>query len=440
MSILGQGLPRVSIGRYAERKVFGLRANALGNGSSRLKRTRKTGPIEGDTMHIQQHTIAAETVTAADLAPIAACQPHLVLVFASLEAMQQLDAALLNQAVPGAQWVGCSTAGEIANQGVADHTVVLTAVRFHNPAFRVVTEVLHSMADSHAAGQRLGDKLAGADLRHVLVLGQGAGINGSALVSGMAERLGLGVAITGGLAGDGGRFTGARVLGPTGVGADTLVAIGFDGPTWRIGHGSLGGWQPFGPIRRVTESRGNVLVSLDGERALDIYKRYLGDYAAQLPGSGLLFPWSVVNPDAAAGERGVVRTLLGVDEAEGSLVLAGDIPPGGHLQLMHASVDALVDAAEQAAEAAVGVQSQGASTQDAAIGQTLAVLVSCVGRKLVMGSRVDEEVEAVVDVLGRSAMVTGFYSNGEICPNLPGTACHLHNQTMTITLLQETAP
>lgn len=381
-------------------------------------------------MQIQQQVIAAEAIAAHDLAAIGAFQPHLVLVFASLEAMQGLDATMLTQAVPGAQWVGCSTAGEISADGVSDHSVVLTALRFSQPAFRVVSETLQGMADSQGAGQRLGEQLASPDLKHVLTLGQGANINGSALVAGMAERLGPNVAITGGLAGDGGRFTGAQVLGPTGVTGDGLVAIGFDGPSWRITHGSLGGWQAFGPIRRVTASRDNVLVSLDGERALDIYKRYLGDYAAQLPASGLLFPWSVVNPGAPASEQGVVRTLLGIDEAEGSLILAGDVPNGGHLQLMHASVDALVDAAEQAAQSADNVPTH---PDD----QALALLVSCVGRKLVMGSRVDEEVEAVAGVLGKAVTVTGFYSNGEICPNLPGTACHLHNQTMTITLLRQ---
>ena len=381
-------------------------------------------------MRTLQHVVTSGTVSEADIDRLVGFQPHLVLIFASLEALDALDVPRLREALPQTQWVGCSTAGEISNQGVTDQSLVLTALRFDRPAFRVVGETLNSMADSRAAGQRLGQALVHADLRHVLLLGQGANINGSALVEGLAEVLGPQVAITGGLAGDGGRFSGARVLDSDGVTTDGLVAIGFDGPGWSLTHGSWGGWQPFGPIRQVTRSEGNVLYELDGEPALAIYKRYLGDYAAQLPASGLLFPWSVVNPADRSGEPGVVRTLLGVDEAQGSLVLAGDIPPQGHLQLMHASVDALVDAAEHAADAAL----HGAQPAD---GDTLAVLVSCVGRKLVMGSRVDEEVEAVVGMLGPRVTVTGFYSNGEICPNHPGTACHLHNQTMTITLLRE---
>lgn len=388
-------------------------------------------------MQIQQVTIQGADIAPSDVAPLASLQPHLVLVFASLEAMQALDADRIRALIPQAQWVGCSTAGEISSQGVGDGSIVITALRFRQPAFRVASVELADMADSLAAGQRLAARLAHPDLRHVLVLGQGAGINGSALVDGLTGTLGSGgVVVSGGLAGDGGRFTGARVWGPDGISATSVVGIGFDGPGWHISHGSMGGWQRFGPVRTVTRSEGNVLYELDGERALDIYKRYLGDYAAQLPASGLLFPWSVLGSDAQA--EGITRTLLGISEADGSLIMAGDIPQGGKLQLMHASVDALVDAAEQAAETAAHTASQAvAANPPSTPDQALALLVSCVGRKLVMGARVDEEVEAVGQMLGQHTTLAGFYSNGEISPHIHSTNCKLHNQTMTITLLSE---
>ena len=382
-------------------------------------------------MQIQQVTIQGADIAPSDVAPLASLQPHLVLVFASLEAMQALDADRIRALIPQAQWVGCSTAGEISSQGVYDGSIVITALRFRQPAFRVASVALAGMADSQAAGQRLATCLAHPDLRHVLVLGQGADINGSALVDGLTGTLGSAVVVSGGLAGDGGRFTGARVWGPDGISATSVVGIGFDGPGWHISHGSMGGWQRFGPVRTVTRSEGNVLYELGGERALDIYKRYLGDYAAQLPASGLLFPWSVLGSDAQA--EGITRTLLGISEADGSLIMAGDIPQGGKLQLMHASVDALVDAAEQAAETAAHTAANPPSTPD----QALALLVSCVGRKLVMGARVDEEVEAVGQMLGQHTTLAGFYSNGEISPHIHSTNCKLHNQTMTITLLSE---
>jgi hypothetical protein len=214
-----------------------------------------------------------------------------------------------------------------------------------------------------------------------------------------------------------------------GVSHSGLVCIGFYGPDLLFAHGSFGGWSPFGPARKVTRCENNVLFELDGESALAVYKRYLGEHAKDLPASGLLFPFAMLGRDHS--ELGLIRTILGISEADGSLTLAGEIDPEGYLKLMHASTDALVGGAEAAAEAArdmQGIQGEG-----------LAVLVSCVGRKLVMGGRVDEEVEAVVNVLGSSTAITGFYSYGEISPFGNQAACKLHNQTMTIAYLSEAA-
>jgi hypothetical protein len=289
--------------------------------------------------------------------------------------------------------------------------------------------VLVDMADSLSAGQRLAQQLPQAGLRAVVVLGQGVAINGSALIEGMTSVLGREIPLTGGLAGDAAAFRETWVLDNTGVHNNHLVCVGLYGEALSFTHGSFGGWQPFGPARKVTRCANNVLYELDGEPALAVYKRYLGEHARDLPASGLLFPFAMLGSDHT--EVGVIRTILAVDEADGSLTLAGDIDPTGYLRLMHASTDALVDGAEAAAQAAK-ISLQGPE-------QSLALLVSCVGRKLVMGGRVDEEVEAVGAVFGQRSVLTGFYSNGEISPLTAYTECKLHNQTMTVTLLAEAA-
>jgi hypothetical protein len=60
-----------------------------------------------------------------------------------------------------------------------------------------------------------------------------------------------------------------------------------------------------------------------------------------------------------------------------------------------------------------------------------------VGRRLVLRQRIEEEVEAVREVLGGAPVMTGFYSYGEISPLNPSARCALHNQTMTVTTLTE---
>lgn len=356
--------------------------------------------------------------------------PDVLLVFGAVSFFRQAGLhAALRQRFDQALLLGCSTAGEISGQGVSDGDCVVTGIRFEHTALRLVTTRADTMADSFGAGERLGRDLAADNLRGVLIYGPGVALNGSALVDGLCCAVGREVPVTGGLAADGGAFTQTWVLGNEGVSDRSVVALGLYGEALRLGHGSFGGWVPFGPSRRVTRAEGNVLHELDGEPALTIYKRYLGDHAKDLPASGLLFPFSM--QDEALEGTGLIRTILSVDEATGSLTLAGEVAQGSYLKLMQASTDRLIDGAENAAEAARAMQPGEQAS--------LAILVSCVGRKLVMGSQVDEEVDAVAGVLGTQALITGFYSNGEISPLVASGVCQLHNQTMTITTLHEAA-
>lgn len=379
-------------------------------------------------MQVAQKIVRKTTDLAAQASTLSAIDPDLILVFGSVDHLASPSLCdALRAAAPRAVPLGCSTAGEITTDGVDDNCCTLTAVHFDKTRISKASTPLNGMNDSFAAGERLGKQLASSDLKAILLFGPGVQINGSALVDGMTSVVGSAVPITGGLAGDGGAFTRTFTIGPDGVSDNNVVAVGLCGDSLSFTHGSFGGWEPFGPARKVTRCEGNVLFELDGEPALDIYKRYLGDHAKDLPASGLLFPFAMLGEDHNA--LGLIRTILGVDEATGSLTLAGEITLNGYLKLMHASTDKLVNGAEAAAEAAAAAYKSS--------GDNLAILVSCVGRKLVMGGRVDEEVEAVGDVFGSKAVLTGFYSYGEISPFTPGASCKLHNQTMTITCLGE---
>lgn len=378
-------------------------------------------------MKIRQAVIRAPDELAGSIDALQSVSPQWLLVFGSIDFFSKpMFADALRAAFPDAVLLGCSTAGEISQKGVDDGSCVITAVRFDATRLVSAVTMLAGMDDSHAAGVRIGAQLKVPGLRAVMVFGPGVAINGSALVAGIESAIGTGVPLTGGLAGDGGAFQRTWTLGQGGSTDQGIVAVGFVGEDFRFRHGSFGGWEPFGPARKVTRCEGNVLFELDGAPALDVYKRYLGDYAKDLPASGLLFPFAMLGENH--DEIGLIRTILGVSEADGSLTLAGEIVPDGFLKLMHASTDSLVSGAEAAAEAAAAVDPGG---------ESLAVLVSCVGRKLVMGERVDEEVEAVGDVFGAGATLTGFYSYGEISPFTPGVSCKLHNQTMTISLISE---
>ena len=352
---------------------------------------------------------------------------QLVMLFGStsrLKEQKSLDE--IKKDYPKAHLFGCSTAGEIYGTQVSDDSLVVTAVSFEHTQVEGAQIKISEVENSYQAGERLATSLDQKGLAHVLVLSDGLKINGSDLVKGLTKYLPEKIAITGGLSGDGGRFEETLVLLDGPPKKDTIAVLGLYGNRLKVGYGSFGGWDAFGPDRLITKSKGNVLYELEGESALELYKRYLGEHAQGLPATGLLFP---LNLRTKEGETGVVRTILSVSEKEQSLTFAGDVPEGAYVHLMKANFDRLIDGAVEAAKASYQVI--GSTTPE------LAILISCVGRKMVLKQRIEEEVEGVREILGDKTVLTGFYSYGEISPSLPGSPCKLHNQTMTITTLSE---
>lgn len=352
-------------------------------------------------------------------------QAQLLLVFGERTLLEQSHwYANFKETYPAASILLCSTSGEIYQSAAHEGTIVATAIQFEKTQIRKAQASISNYQQSFEAGKSLSAALQGDDLKMIFVLSDGSKVNGSDLIKGINENLSAHVSVSGGLAGDAARFE--RTL----VGLDAeptegqIVAIGLYGTDLEVGHGTMGGWDVFGPERQITKSSYNILYEFGGKKALDLYKEYLGKYASELPGAALLFPLSMkISQDAEP----VVRTILSIDENDGSMVFAGEMPEGAYVNLMKANFDRLIDAAATAAE-------QTLLNPDKK--PDLAILVSCVGRRLALGQRIDEEIEAAKEIFGEHTFMTGFYSYGEISPLATGK-CDLHNQTMTITTLTE---
>ena len=340
--------------------------------------------------------------------------------------------ALIQQvldACPRSHVMGCSTAGEIHGCEISDDSLVVAAARFDHTALRTAQATVQAPTDSYTAGRTIAEQLTHSSLRGVFVLSDGLNVNGSELVKGLNDTLGGAVVVTGGLAGDGTDFKRTWVIKDRMPIGGYVTAIGFYGDHVKLGHGSKGGWDKFGPERLVTKSKGNILYELDGRPALQLYKEYLGDRAAGLPATGLLFPLAIRSSNTDG--KILVRTILAVDEAAQSMTFAGDLPEGVLAQLMRANFDRLVQGASDAATLAVNGRDDTSSPSP-----TLSIAISCVGRRLVLGERTEEEIEAALDILPKGSSQVGFYSYGEISPYKSG-ACDLHNQTMTLTTITE---
>jgi len=331
----------------------------------------------------------------------------------------------LLDAYPRSHVIGCSSSGEIHGTCVEDDSLSVAVCRFSGtPVRSTATAVSPEAGDSAAAGRRIASALMADDLRSVLVVSDGIRVNGAELVRGMNDVLPPSVVVTGGLAGDGDRFQRTWVIAQGRPASHWISAVGFYGDRIHVAHASQGGWDPFGPRRIVTRARANVVYEIDGRPALTLYKEYLGERAAGLPATALLFPLGILEKNGPP----VARTILSIDEAGQSMTFAGDVPEGGRVQLMRGAFGRLVAGAAAAGREAASAVREGSPG--------LSIAISCVGRRMVLGQRAEDEVEAAKEALPPGTNLMGFYSYGEISPSGSGP-CTLHNQTMTLTHLQE---
>jgi hypothetical protein len=351
---------------------------------------------------------------------------NLILSFASKTVLETPGIyALLKSKFPDAEICMCSTSGEIFQEEVLDDSFVVIAIELEKTKIEARSVNIKDYSGSYEAAVALAMQLPADHLTYIMVLSDGSLVNGSELVKGLVTPIGKNIVITGGLAGDGAHFR-SSLVGLNGQPEEgRIVAIGFYGENIRITHGTQGGWDIFGLEKRITSSAGNVLFEIEGHNALELYKKYLGAEAENLPGSALLFPLSVILPGAT---KPVVRTILSINEEDKSMTFAGDVPVGSTVRFMKADFGKLALAALEAANHTY-------LTQHMKPGFSL--LISCVGRKLILGSRIEEEVKAVSSAFGANTLMAGFYSNGEISPFNEGGNCQLHNQSMTVTSFYE---
>lgn len=379
-------------------------------------------------MQVRQEGLTAK-MSLKDLPPSSPLpNASLVLVFGSVRRFSDAKLpAQLKARYPSAQIVGCTTSGEIGPDGVSDDSLQITAIAWDKSTQRVTYARANNMQTSAETAINLAKQLKADNLRTVLLFSDGLHINGSELLQGFQSILGE-IPIVGGMAGDNAEFSRTLQLLNDSVEEGLVIAIGLYGDKLITASGALGGWKPYGPPRKITRSEKNIVYEMDGKPALPLYRMYIGDQNAKtLPGSGLRFPFAVIEEGKRDVEK--VRTLLAIDPAKNSLTFAGNVEEGETVRLCQSNHDRLVEGASGAARLVSG----NLNTNQPG----LALCISCVGRKLVMADQIADEIHAVQQALGNQTVLTGFYSYGEFCPRPNTTDSVLHNQTMTIGYLSE---
>ena len=327
---------------------------------------------------------------------------------------------------PKSKILGCSTSGEIQNGEINDNSIVCTVVKFDHTRLKLISLPI-DYSNSAQVGRSLSDSLALPELKNILLFTDGLNIDGSDLIKEMQQNMNdknIYVPISGGLAADGNRFTNTFVISDIEVKMNYAVALGFYGEHIQIFAGTGTGWDPFGPVRTVTKASKNAVYEIDGLPALKLYREHLKDDAVNLPVSAALFPLGV----SWGKNQNIVRSVSRIDEANNGLIFMSRIPENTKVQLMHSNVTKLVNAAKDALDNCTLDFSSGAST--------FALIISCIGRRLIMGQKTEDEIEIIRDRLPIQTEISGFYSYGEFAPT-NNRQNDLHNQTMTLIIFQE---
>ena len=319
--------------------------------------------------------------------------------------------------------IGCSTSGEIYNNEIYDDSLSVAVVKFNKSTFKFVVKDVQEN-ESYEVGKKIIEELKGEDLKSIFLLCDALSVDGSELSKGLNENIPKNCTITGGLAGDGVEFNKTWIIVDGLIIKKNISAVGLYGKDLNISSGCKSGWSRFGLERKVTYSTSNILYTLDNKPALELYKRYLGDYASELPASALHFPLMLLNNDSEPK----FRAIKAIDEEKNSIILAGSIEQGSRVSFAKANFDELIDGAQEAAESL----SNGYSNDKSA----LCIAVSCIARRHVLKQNSEDELEAVVDTLGENVATIGFYSFGEFSKSETG-CCDFHNQSMALTMMYE---
>src|SRR5437899_2900576 len=119
------------------------------------------------------------------------------------------------------------------------------------------------------------------------------------------------------------------------------------------------------------------------------------------------------------------------DEASGCIHFLGDVPEGARVHITTTNRDQILAATRSAFRQALDdfPRDSGGGGKPA-----LALCISCAGRKQILGSRTQEEVRIVKELLG-DVPAAGFYGYGEIAQLEKDGISYYHNETFTTLLL-----
>ncbi len=349
--------------------------------------------------------------------------PQAGIIFCSIDLDHALILSIVRNTFPGIELIGCTTDGELSSVcGFTEDSITMMAfvsdlVEIRAGVGRNAAERGEIAGKEAANSARTGFKQLINQEKFAIILSDPLNAGISDISNGIEAVLGVNFPTIGAAAAAHSKQRKTHQFYNDEVFTDSMVLMVFSGSVL-FSCGIKGGHAPMGGKVVVTSVNKNVLYRIGDQTALEYFRRYIGDKYN-------LF----MNYCLAVYEEGkecfYVRSAPFSDPETGSVTLNGQVPEGALVQIGTADRDTVIDSCKESLSQALSAYP---GTQPAA-----ALIFSCAGRKMIMGTQIVKENQAIINYLGDTPYC-GFYSYGEFGPLEKGERSLFHGTTL-VTLL-----
>ncbi|HCF27662.1 MAG TPA: hypothetical protein DEV81_10800 [Cyanobacteria bacterium UBA11049] len=345
--------------------------------------------------------------------------PQAGLLFTAIDFNHRLVLKRINEVFPQIELIGGTTDGEISSV-LEFQQDSLTLILFCSDEIEIRAAVGRNVSQNPEAIAQQAVEMAKQHLtlplQFCIAVPDSLTTSAVSILRGLEAALGR-IPIFGGAAADQWQYQRTYQFFKTEVLSDAVPILLFAGKLL-FSYGVAGGWHPIGQPSPITKVDKNIIYEIDNKPALEFYHYYLNNSEPDA-----VYPLAVFPPGE---ERFFLRGSVGYDSVQGSITVSGDVPEHSVVQITDASLEDVVSASQTAlAEALANYPGQA---------PVAALFFSCAWRRQVLGTRANEEYQAIARSLKQAVSACGFYTYGEIAPLRENGQTFFHNTTF-VTLL-----
>lgn len=333
-------------------------------------------------------------------------KPNLAIVFLSIKQDRQGIVDVLQS--KGIDVLGATSSGEFIDGHQDEESIAILLLDLSPKHYTILFEDIGDRVLQDAATQMARDALQKFSnpafiLCTTSLMEDGGILEGETLIRSLEKVVGPGSNIFGGMAGDDLSFTGTYVFTNGRSTKYGMAALLLDADKISLQGLAISGWKPIGVFRTVTKSEDNLIYTIDGKPALEMYLRFLGSDISQandqlnfFESLGRHYPFQIERDN----REPLMCNPMGFDWEKGALICESNVPQGSRFRFSMPPDFDIKDTLEAKAR-----ELKGDTDADALL------IFSCVGRLAALGPMAQQENEALQQVW--NVPMAGFYCYGE---------------------------